>query len=345
MTEEEKLDAGLYYDFWDVGVNGRKLNAIKFCRELRRMQDADATEDEQAVSIKKYFGSVGSDVCLCPGFMCDSGKNIHVGDQFLANYNVTILDIMPVHIGDYVMIGPNTLITTVNHPITPKGRREHLGIGNPVTIGNDVWIGGNVTILPGVTIGNNVVIAAGAVVTKDVPDISPLETAQSKDSQVNGKLKISIDFNRSSTPASNQYAVWIEDMDRNVVKTLFVTNFTSNGGYAVRENSIPTWVAHAKPSDMDKTRIDAITGATPSTGTHSYIWDGTNDDGNIVADGTYMFYVEGTLYWSSIVRYEGTVSMGDTESSTLDVKAVYTEDTEQNRNMLSNVTADYITEN
>ena len=95
MTEEEKLDAGLYYDFWDVGVNGRKLNAIKFCRELRRMQDADATEDEQAVLIKKYFGSVGSDVCLCPGFMCDSGKNIHVGDQFLANYNVTILDIMP----------------------------------------------------------------------------------------------------------------------------------------------------------------------------------------------------------------------------------------------------------
>lgn len=77
---------------------------------------------------------------------------------------------MPVHIGDYVMIGPNTLITTVNHPLTPQGRREHLGIGKPVTIGNDVWIGGNVTILPGVTVGNNVVIAAGTVVTKDVPD-------------------------------------------------------------------------------------------------------------------------------------------------------------------------------
>ena len=134
------------------------------------MQDADATEEEQAVLIRKYFGFAGKDVCLCPGFMCDNGKNIHVGDQFLANYNVTILDIMPVHIGDYVMIGPNTLITTVNHPITPKGRREHLGIGKPVTIGNDVWIGGNVTILPGVTVGNNVVIAAGAVVTKDVPD-------------------------------------------------------------------------------------------------------------------------------------------------------------------------------
>ena len=172
MTELEKLDAGLEYDFWDPGVNGRKLDAIKFCRELRKMQDEDAAEDEQAVLIQKYFGSVGRDVCLCPGFMCDNGKNIHVGDQFLANYNVTILDIMPVMIGDYVMIGPNTMISTVNHPMTPMGRRKHLGIGKPVTIGNDVWIGGNVTILPGVNIGNNVIVAAGAVVTKDVLDNS-----------------------------------------------------------------------------------------------------------------------------------------------------------------------------
>ena len=172
MTEEEKLDAGLPYDFWDSGVNGRKIGAIKFCRELRRLQDADASNEEIAALVKKAFGSVGRDVTICPGFMCDNGKNIHVGDQFLANYNVTILDIMPVHIGDYVMIGPNTLISTVNHPIAPKGRREHLGIGKPVTIGNDVWLGGNVTICPGVTIGNNVVVAAGAVVTKNVPDNS-----------------------------------------------------------------------------------------------------------------------------------------------------------------------------
>lgn len=105
-----------------------------------------------------------------PNFNCDYGKNIHVGEDFLTNYNVTILDIAPVHIGDYVMIGPNTLISTVGHPLSPKGRREKKANSLPVTIGNDVWIGGNCTILPGVTIGNNVVIAAGAVVTKDAPD-------------------------------------------------------------------------------------------------------------------------------------------------------------------------------
>ena len=114
----------------------------------------------------ELFGKTEENVSICPGFMCDNGKNIRVGKNFLANYNVTILDIMPATIGDYVMIGPNTLISTVNHPITP------LGIGKSVTIGDDVWIGGNVAILLGVNIGNNVVVAAGAVVTKDIPDNS-----------------------------------------------------------------------------------------------------------------------------------------------------------------------------
>ena len=70
------------------------------------------------------------------------------------------------------MIGPNTTITTATHPITPKGRRDHLAQGKEIRIGNDVWLGANVTVLPGVTIGNNVVIGAGAVVNKDIPDNS-----------------------------------------------------------------------------------------------------------------------------------------------------------------------------
>ena len=77
-----------------------------------------------------------------------------------------------MYIGNHVMIGPNTLITTVEHPLSPLKRRGYTAQAEPVRIGNDVWIGGNVTILSGITIGNNVVIAAGAVVTKDVPDNS-----------------------------------------------------------------------------------------------------------------------------------------------------------------------------
>lgn len=168
MTEVEKLDAGLEYDFWDKDVNARKLHAIEVCDKLEAISASDEAGREAVA--RELLGSVGANVSLLPGFRCDNGTNIHVGDNFLANYNVTILDIMPVTIGDNVMIGPNTMISTVNHPLSPAGRRKHLGIGKPVTLGNDVWIGGNVTILPGVHIGSNVVVAAGAVVTKDVPD-------------------------------------------------------------------------------------------------------------------------------------------------------------------------------
>ena len=168
MTELEKLDAGLEYDFWDEGVNARKLNAIEICAKLNVLPVTEEAARERA--IRELFGAAGRNPTVLPTFCCDNGKNIRVGGNFLANYNVTILDIAPVTIGDYVMIGPNTLITTVNHPLSPAGRRRHLGQAKPVVIGRDVWIGGNCTILPGVTIGNNAVIAAGAVVTRDVPD-------------------------------------------------------------------------------------------------------------------------------------------------------------------------------
>lgn len=116
------------------------------------------------------MGISGQRISVQSQFNCDNGRNIHVGEDFLSNYNLTILDIAPVTIGDHVMIGPNVDIYTVNHPLIVSGRCDYEAQASPVTIGNDVWIGGKVAIMPGVTIGNNVVIAAGAVVTKDIPD-------------------------------------------------------------------------------------------------------------------------------------------------------------------------------
>ena len=168
MREIEKLDAGLEYNFYDKEVVKRKKNAIVMCEKYNSINPMDFELLSQ--TMKEMLGSVGEGVFINQRFNCDNGKNIHIGNDFLSNYNLTILDIAPIYIGDHVMIGPNTLITTVGHPLSPKGRRQHLAKAKPIKIGNDVWIGGNVTILPGVNIGNNVVIAAGAVVNKDVPD-------------------------------------------------------------------------------------------------------------------------------------------------------------------------------
>ena len=168
MTELEKLRAGLEYCYDDEEVDALKEQAIIWCRQFNALDPLDFAL--QRAMLQEHLGSIGENVWIAKVFNCDNGKNIHIGNNFTGNYNITMLDIREIYIGDHVMIGPNTLITTVGHHLSPMGRRKHLGIAKPVMIGNDVWIGGNVTILPGVKIGNNVIIAAGAVVTKDVPD-------------------------------------------------------------------------------------------------------------------------------------------------------------------------------
>ncbi len=168
IKEIDKLDHGDWYYFLDEEVAARKAQAAKLCQEFNQIP---ATEPEkQTEKIKQILGSTGENISVQSTFNCDNGKNIHVGNDFLSNYNLTILDIATVNIGNNVMIGPNVDIYTVNHPMTAQGRRDYLGKGSPVTIGNDVWIAGKVTITPGVSIGNNVVVAAGAVVTSNIPD-------------------------------------------------------------------------------------------------------------------------------------------------------------------------------
>ncbi len=168
MTELEKLKAGLEYCYDDAEIDALKQQAIIWCLKYNNLDPLDF-KSQQAI-LKENLGSIGEKVWIAKTFNCDNGKNIHIGNNFTGNYNLTMLDIREIIIGNNVMIGPNTLISTVGHPLNPMGRRQHLAFAKPVTIGNDVWIGGNVTILPGVTIGNNVIVAAGAVVTKDVPD-------------------------------------------------------------------------------------------------------------------------------------------------------------------------------
>lgn len=126
--------------------------------------------NEQHTIIRALLGSCGRRFVINQPFRCDYGCNIHVGENLVANFNLTILDEAEVRIGDNVFIGPNVSIFTACHPLDSERRDKNIQWARPVTIGNSVWIGGDTTVLPGITIGSNVVIGAGSVVTRDVPD-------------------------------------------------------------------------------------------------------------------------------------------------------------------------------
>lgn len=166
MTNLEKCNAGMEYSFADEELIARKTRAIVECERFNAIDGTDY--QAQYEQLKSMLGSVGERVWIAKTFNCDCGKNIHIGSDFTGNHNLTILDIREVRIGDHVMIGPGTLITTVTHPLDYRRRREYMAEALPVVIEDDVWIGGNVTVLPGVTIGRGSVVAAGAVVTTDV---------------------------------------------------------------------------------------------------------------------------------------------------------------------------------
>lgn len=139
-----------------------------------RVRDYPTTEEFHNARSKflkqELFGKTGENIYVEFPLYFDYGFNTSVGENFYANYNLTILDVGLVRIGDNVMCGPNVLIITATHPLNPTLRGQLIESGNPITIGNCVWFGANCTVMPGVTIGNGAVIGAGCVVTKDVPD-------------------------------------------------------------------------------------------------------------------------------------------------------------------------------
>ena len=104
---------------------------------------------------------------MFPPFYTDFGKNIHLGKNVFINSACQFQDQGGIFIGDNCLIGPGTMIATLNHYPDPE-RRQGMTHA-PVVIGKNVWTGAHVTILPGVTIGDNAIVAAGAVVAKDVP--------------------------------------------------------------------------------------------------------------------------------------------------------------------------------
>lgn len=167
-SEKEKMLNGELYDASDEELTRDRMNARRISRLYN--QTIETEESLRKKLLNELFGSVGGNIQIEPSFKCDYGYNIHVGENFYANYDCVILDVCEIQIGDNCLLAPGVHIYTAAHPLNPNARISGPEYGKPVSIGNNVWIGGRAIINPGINIGNNVVVASGAVVTKDVPD-------------------------------------------------------------------------------------------------------------------------------------------------------------------------------
>ncbi|ANU12024.1 transferase [Planococcus antarcticus DSM 14505] len=165
-TEKEKMLAGEMYDPQDAELRQNRMNARRLSRLFNETTEMDG--QDRADLLKKLFGTTGEIIHVEPTIRCDYGFNMHVGENFYANFDCVFLDICEIRIGDNCMIAPGVHIYTATHPLEPTARNSGKEFGKPITIGDNVWIGGRAIINPGITIGDNAIIAAGAVVTKNV---------------------------------------------------------------------------------------------------------------------------------------------------------------------------------
>ncbi|MEG2520980.1 MAG: sugar O-acetyltransferase [Christensenellaceae bacterium] len=166
MTEKEKMLNGEVYYIPDEELVAAHARSMKLCREYNDIDPLDTEKMDQRI---RHLIHTDGKITVKQPFMSDYGSNIYAGNNVFINYGCYFLDVCDIRIGDNVLIAPNVQLYAAAHPVEPENRRNHEGLGAPITIEDDVWIGGGAILCPGVTIGAGSMIGAGSVVTKDIP--------------------------------------------------------------------------------------------------------------------------------------------------------------------------------
>ena len=132
MTELEKCMAGEWYDCHDKVFLEFKNKTHRLLMKYNSLP-YDHKEEKRQV-LQEMLGSIGAKVSIGHSFICDYGRNIHIGNNVTVNTGCTFVDC------------------------------------NRITIGNNVLIGCGAKVLGPFRVGDNARIASNAVVLSEVPE-------------------------------------------------------------------------------------------------------------------------------------------------------------------------------
>lgn len=121
--------------------------------------------------LSRFLAELGEGTVIRDGIRISNPEKVRIG----ANCNIATGAVIKggggVTLGDFVGLGPDCKIWSVNHryqdPDTPWLKQGYERV--PVVIEDDVWVGANCFVMPGCTIGRGAIISAGTVLMKSVP--------------------------------------------------------------------------------------------------------------------------------------------------------------------------------
>lgn len=167
MTMRERIATGRLYTDMTEGLPEERMRGKELMYDFNHTRPSE--EAKRAELMEKMFKSLGKDCWIEPPIFFAYGNNVSIGDNFYANFNLTLVDDGLIEIGNRVLLAPNVVLSTSGHPLDPELRGTGQQYSFPIVLKDDVWLGSGVIVNPGITIGKGSVIGAGSVVTADIP--------------------------------------------------------------------------------------------------------------------------------------------------------------------------------
>lgn len=165
----------------------RWLKAKLYYEPMLRSQSVHVGQDlELYDDIPNIFGDlaihIGDRVRLegdhtWVGAKAERRSEMRIGNDTYLGFQVAAFVGDRIEIGSHVLLSNRVILAGYdNHPLDPVARAANEPPGpegrGPIVIRDYAWICSNAKIMKNVTIGKGAIVAAGAVVTRDVPDLA-----------------------------------------------------------------------------------------------------------------------------------------------------------------------------
>jgi hypothetical protein len=139
----------------------------------------------------------------------------------------------------------------------------------------------------------------------DCPDLP--QDASATTGGAPGTLEVSFAFKKASGMVpSYQIAVWLEDESGKYVKTLFLSEYLSAGGYGL-DYVCPDWVKQAQWDKAPESEYDAVTRPTPKVGSTTLKFDALKRG---IVPGKYRFCLQVHLVGKLNILHRGEITVG-----------------------------------
>lgn len=132
MDMKERMNSGELYIDSEYGLPQQRLMGKARAYEYNHSHPFN--QELRNDIIQRMFARVGKECWIEPPINFAYGTHISIGDNFYANFNLTLVDDAEITIGNNVMFAPNVTISTAGHPIHPDLRHTQQQFSLPVVI-------------------------------------------------------------------------------------------------------------------------------------------------------------------------------------------------------------------